>query len=80
MTGVSCGLTVSESGEGMSWIQLLLFLHAGVSTTGTGGISWILSSMMFHTGVSVIGMDDNHGGEHCIVSTVCRSIMSSFTE
>ena len=52
MTGVCCGVTVSESGEGMSWILLLMLLHAGVSTTGTGGMSWILSSMMLHTGVS----------------------------
>ena len=54
MTGVSCGLTVSESGEGMSGI-LLLLLRAGVSTTGTGDMSWILSSMLLHTGVSAIG-------------------------
>ena len=28
VTGVCCGLTVSESGEGMSWTLLLLLLHA----------------------------------------------------
>ena len=51
VTGVCCGLTISESGEGMSWILLFLLSHAGISTTGTGGMSWILSSML-HTGVS----------------------------
>ena len=63
VTGVCCGLTVSESGEGMSWILLLLLLHAGVSTTGTGGMSSILPSMMLHTGVSPTGTDDHYGGE-----------------
>ena len=80
VTGVCCGLTVSESGEGMSWILLLLLSHAGVSTTGTGGMSWILSSIMFHTGASAIGTDGDRGGEYCIVFTVSRSINSSFTE
>ena len=79
VTGVCCGLTVSESGEGMSWILLLLLSHAGVSTTGTGGMSWILSSML-HTGVSAVGTDGDRGGEYCIVFTVCKSINSSFTE
>ena len=78
MTAVCCGLIVSESGEGISWILLLLLLHAGVSTTGTGGVSCILSSMMLHTGVSGTGTDDDRGGELCIVFTVCRSINSSF--
>ena len=64
----------------MSWILLLLLLHAGVSTTGTGGMAWILSSMMLHTGVLGIGTDEYRGGEYCIVFTVCRSINSSFTE
>ena len=77
---VCCGLTVSEIGEAMSWILLLLLLHAGVSTTGTGGLSWMLSSMMLHTGVSAIGMDDDCRGEYYIVFTVWRSINSSFTE
>ena len=79
MTGVCCGLTVSESGEGMSWILLLLLSHAGVSTTGTGGMSWILPSMMLHTGVSAIAKDDDRG-EYCIVFTVCWSINSLFIE
>ena len=35
VTGVSCGLTVSEKWEGMSWILLLLLSHAAVSATGT---------------------------------------------
>ena len=78
-TGVCCGLTVSESGEGMSWILLLLLSHAGVSTTGTGDMSWILSSML-HTGVSAVGTDGDRGGEYYIVFTVCKSINSSFTE
>ena len=34
MTGVYCGLTVAESGEGMSWVLLSIMLHAGVSATG----------------------------------------------
>ena len=79
VTGVCCGLTVSESGQGMSWILLLLLSHAGALTTGTGGISWILSPML-HTGVSAAGTDGNRGGEYCIVFTVCKSINSSFTE
>ena len=44
---VCYGLTVSETGKGMSWILLLLLLHAGVPTIGTGGMSWILSPMIF---------------------------------
>ena len=55
-------------GEGMSWILMLLFLGAGVSTTETGGMSSMLSSMMLHTGVSAIGKDDGGRGEYCIVS------------
>ena len=78
--GVCCGLTVSESGEGISWILLLLLLHAGVSTTGTGDMSWILWSMLLHTEVSAIGTDDDRGGEYCIEFTVCRSVNTSFTE
>ena len=73
-------MTVSESGEGMSWILLLLLSHAGASTTGTGGMSWIQSSMMLHTGVSASGTDDDRGGKYCIVFTVYKSINSSFTE
>ena len=79
VTGVCCGLTVSESGEGMSWILLLLLSQAGVSITGTGGMSWILSSML-HTGVSAAGTDGDRRGECCIAFTVCKSINSSFTE
>ena len=79
MTGVSCGLTVSESGEGMSGI-LLLLLRAGVWTIGTGDMSWILSSMLLHTGVSATGTGGDREREYCIESTACRSIKSSFTE
>ena len=77
MTGACCGLIVSESGEGMSWILLLLLLHAGVSTIGTGGMSWILPSILLHAGVAAIGTGDDRGGEYCIEFTVFRS---SFTE
>ena len=80
MTDICCGMTVSESREGMSWILLLLSLHSGISTTGAGGMSWVLLFIMLHTGVSGIGTDGNRGGEYCIVFTVCRSINSPFTE
>ena len=80
MTGVCSGLTVSENGKGVSRILLLLLLHAGVSTTGTGGMAWILWSMLLHIEVSAIGTDDDHGGEYCIEFTVCRSVNTSFTE
>ena len=79
VTGICCGLTVSESGEIMSWILLLLLSHVGVSTTGTSGMSCILSSIMLHTGVSAIATNEDHGGDYCNVFTVCRSINSSFT-
>ena len=59
MTGVCCGLTVSESGEGIPWILLLLLSHIGVSTIGTGGMFWILSSMMLYTGVSAVRTNDD---------------------
>ena len=64
----------------MSWILLLLLIHAGVSTIGIGGMSWMLSSMMLHTGVSAIETDEDHGWEYCIEFTVFRSINYSFTE
>ena len=76
VTGVRCRLTVSESGEGMSWILMLSLLHTRVSTTGTGGMSWLLLSVMLHTGVPAIGTSDDRGGQNCIESTVCRSINS----
>ena len=57
MTGICYGLTLSVTGVGMSWILLLLLLHAGVSTIGTGGMSWILLPMILHTGVSATGTD-----------------------
>ena len=72
VTRVYRGLIVSESGKGMSWILLLLFLHAGASTVGAGGMSLILSSIMLHTGVYAIGKDEDRGGEYCIEFTVCR--------
>ena len=78
VTGVCCGLTVSESGESTSWILMLSLLHAGVSTIVT--MSWILWSMMLHTRASATGMDDGHRGEYCIELTVCRSMNSSFRE
>ena len=59
---------------------LLLLLHAGVSTIGTGGMSWLLSSVMLHTRVSAIGTDDERGGQQSIEFTACRSINSCFTE
>ena len=80
MTGICCGLTVSENGERLSWILLLLLLHAGVSTIGTGGMTWKLSSMLLHLGVSATGTGGDRGGEYYIESTVSRSIKSSFTE
>ena len=63
----------------MSCMLLLWLLHAGVLTIGTSDMFWILSSVLLHTGVSGIGTGGNHG-EYCIVSTVCRSIKSSFTD
>ena len=77
MAGACCGVTVSESGEAMSWILVLLLLHAGVTTMGSGGISWIL---LLHRAVSAIGTGDDRGGEYCIEFTVSRSIKSSFIE
>ena len=76
MTGVCCGLKVSESGEGMC----LLVLHAGVSTIRRAGVPWILSSMLLPTGVSAIGTGDDRMGKYCVEFTVCMSIKSSFTE
>ena len=63
----------------MSCMLLLWLLHAGVLTIGKSDMFWILSSVLLHTGVSGIGTGGNHG-EYCIVSTVCRSIKSSFTD
>ena len=63
MIGVCSGLIVSESGEGTSWILLLLLLHTEVSTTRTDGMSWMLSSMMLRTGVLAAGTDDDRGGK-----------------
>ena len=54
----------------MSWILLLLLLHAGVSTNGTIGKSWILLTMLLRTGVSTIGTGRYRGGEFCIELTV----------
>ena len=41
-------IRVSENGEGVSWVLLLLSLHAGVSTIKTGGLSWVLLSMLLY--------------------------------
>lgn len=40
----------------MSWVQLLLLMHAGESTTGMGATSWSLLLLLLHNGVSTIGM------------------------
>ena len=69
MIGVCCGLTVSESGEGMSWIMLLLLLYAEMSTIGTGGLFWILLSMLLHKGVPTIGTGGDRREEYCIKLT-----------
>lgn len=79
MYRVCYGLTVSQSGEGMSWL-LLLLLQAGVTTIRTRGMSWLLSSMLLNSGVSAIGTGGNRAGEYCIESTACRSIKSPLTE
>ena len=66
VTRVFFELTVFESGEGMSWILLLLLLHTGVSTIGIGGMSWILLLLLLHTAVSIIVMGSNREREYCI--------------
>ena len=80
MIGVCCGLTVSESGEDMSWILLLLLLYSGMSTIGIGGLFWILLSMLLHKGVPTIGTGGDQGEEYCIKLTTYKSISSSFAE
>ena len=69
-------MTVSENGEGSSWILLLLLLRAEVSTIETSGMSRILSSMLLHTGVSAIGTGDDRGGEYCIEFTIHNSLLN----
>ena len=69
-------MTVSESGEGSSWILLLLLLRAEVSTIETSDMSRILSSMFLHTGVSAIGAGDDREGEYCIEFAIPNSLLN----
>ena len=55
MTEVCCGVTVSESVEGISWVLLLLLLHTGVLTVGIGGMAWTLLLLLLHTEVLING-------------------------
>ena len=82
MAGVYCGLTVSVDGEGFSWVLLLLLLHTGVSTIGTGGMSKILLLLLLYTEVSTIGTSGGCRRKYYIELNriFSRSINSSFTE
>ena len=74
VTRVCCELTVTECGEGTSWILPLLLLHTGVSTIGIGGISWLLLLLLLRTGATIIGTGCDRGREYYIELTICRSI------